>query len=132
MRQLLVFMFACCVYLAAVRDLAMWPTMTSQLFFTQLGAWLALLALYGHWRLWSSVVVHTATFSAILFMSLMFAFAFALRNTFLATWADPVVIGCALATLISFPIAVVTISFRGSQRRPSRRDIHLPRWARQR
>ena len=118
--QLLGFVFASCVYLAAMRSLVLSLTLTidsgnridllnswhSTL--TQIGAWGVLAALYHRWRLTPAIVVHLAAF--------VVAFLLTLPGTGVPTWSTIpfiVVSGCALGTSGSFPTAIWMIFLRG-------------------
>ena len=112
--QLLTFIFACCVYLAAVRSL-------DGLIFTNpepqaagedatlIGAWLVFPILYYHWRLKASMALHLGAFAcAFLLYSFDVDSGISTAEMLFAT----VVSGCAYSTLVSFPSAIWTIFCR--------------------
>ena len=116
--QLLVFVFACCVYLAALRSPFASAKVNELLWVpvvTHVGAWLVLFVLYCRWRLTASLTVHFAAFAVA------FVLIYILSRGHLPTTVDGivhvafinVVWGCALGTLISFPVAILTIAIRG-------------------
>ena len=122
--QLLVFVIAFCVYLAALRNLMAWEWVEGgespirhtfwQDVVTHVGAWLTLTVLYCFWRLWFAMLVHTVAAGCLAYV--LFAIGVA------AVSDGPAVdirfiLGVAfltsvLGTLASFPVAVVTIAFR--------------------
>lgn len=129
--QMLAFVFACCVYLAATRGLyvnlgslhylvrssrvidadtaneisALWLPIA-----TQTGAWLVLSGLYCVWRLWFAMVVHSA-------FAIYLAYGIVSAADISALPFERIVLLCLIActpgTLVSFPTAILTLAIRG-------------------
>ena len=123
--QLLVFVIAFCVYLVALRNLMAWEWVEGgespirhtfwQDVVTHVGAWLTLTVLYCFWRLWFAMLVHTVAAGCLAYVLCAIGVAavsdgpavdirFILGVAFLTS---------VFGTLASFPVAVVTIAFRG-------------------
>ena len=116
--QLLAFVFACCVYLAAVRSLAvalagietpLWRSVA-----THCGAWLVLSAIYLYWRLTGAMIIHAAIVVGLILRSIV------LSGRILADSMEGIARDlasateiCTLGTLVSFPVAVLTLAIRG-------------------
>jgi hypothetical protein len=85
-----------------------------------IGAWLILLVLYWKWRLTISTIAHLFPFVISLLFASLGDFHFpGGRVTAVGN-------GCGFGTLVSFPIAVVTIAVRGTRRRPVRSLSSVP------
>ena len=136
--QLLAFVFACCVYLAAMRSLyvnvgALYGLIRSTKIIdadtankiavlwlpvaTQIGAWLILFVLYCHWRLWVAMVFHCAFAIYLALDVIIGGEILIIGGEILAVRMERLVllglITCTLGTLASFPIAVITVALRG-------------------
>ena len=110
LRQLLAFLFAGCVYLAVARNSVpvafTWIERPPSWVLTQIGAWLVLSVLYYQWRLFAAMWVHAV-------LAVVLAGGFLVEGTSLTNFLLMVAWGCTFGTLLSFPVAILTIALRG-------------------
>ena len=107
---MLAFLFAGCVYLAVARNSVpvafTWIERPPSWMLTQIGAWLVLSVLYYQWRLFAAMWVHAV-------LAVVLAGGFLVEGTSLTNFLLMVAWGCTLGTLLSFPVAILTIALRG-------------------
>ena len=110
LRQLLTFLFAGCLYLAVARNSVQvefaWIERPPSWILTQIGAWLVLSVVYCRWRLFAALWMHVVL-AVVLVCGLNFG------GNSLTNFLLTVAWGCTLGTLLSFPVAVLTIALRG-------------------
>lgn len=107
---MLTFLFACCVYFAVARNSVQvafaWIEHSPSWNLTQIGTWLVLSIIYYRWRLFAALWVHVVL-AVVLVCGLNFGGASSISFLFTVAW------GCTLGTLLSFPVAILTIALRG-------------------
>ena len=118
LKQLLVFVFACCIYLAALRNLIMSPrgilfALDGLDVVTQIGAWLTLIAVYWSWRLGIAMFVHTLIAGCWAVITFGIALVFSGEPVGIEDGVAFAVLVAAYGTLASFPLAIIAIVARG-------------------